>query len=249
MKVIVGSGWWCDGSVREWALGATETRTPMFFDYWYHQVLHCLVPSRVIVTDSSSPVKPDRTRYELLQWVELDRNYGHANDLRSGKINTKYCGFTRSVINGAMYALCCDADWYVYVEQDCLLMGEDFLRHAIGASSADVFLGQPAKNAKGLGGRVAAPMLQQSLIVVRRPALERFIESLLEAPWSDGEISPEETMRRLLNPFELLRVPYGRSRPIDFNRSHFYAQHLSESELREFRRRVNEVPIMASAER
>jgi hypothetical protein len=67
-------------------------------------------------------------------------------------------------------------------------------------------------------------MLQQSLIVVRRSGLERFLSGILGAPWTDGEVSPEETMRTRLEPYELLQVPYGRSRPIDFNRSHFYAQ-------------------------
>jgi Glycosyl transferase family 2 len=41
-------------------------------------------------------------------------------------------------------------------------------------------------------------------------------------------------MKRQLAPFEFVQVPYGRSRPIDFGRSHFYAQHLDEDELRQF---------------
>ena len=64
-----------------------------------------------------------------------------------------------------MHALCCDADFYVYIEQDCLLRGEDFLSHAIGNTSADILLGPPTENGKGLGGAVAAGMLQQSLII------------------------------------------------------------------------------------
>ena len=32
-------------------------------------------------------------------------------------------------------------------------------------------------------------------------------------------------------PYGLLQVPYGRSRPIDFGRSHFYVQHLTREEL------------------
>ena len=95
-KVIVGSGWWCDSSMHDWALGSTATRSPAFFDLWYRQVVRCLAPLRVVVTDSASPLKPDRRAYPLLQWIELDQNYGHANDLRIGRIKTKYSGFTRS---------------------------------------------------------------------------------------------------------------------------------------------------------
>jgi hypothetical protein len=193
--------------------------------------MRCLAPDRIIVTDSASPIKPDARSYERLQWVELDRNYGHANDIRLGNIRTKYSGFTRSVVNGATYALCCDADYYVYVEQDCLLVGEALLSHAIGDTTSDILLGRPAENAKGLNGAIAAPMIQQSLMVVRRAGLERFIEGLLGAPWTDGERSPEETMRQRLAPFDFVAIPHGRSRPIDFGATHFYAQHLEGEDL------------------
>jgi hypothetical protein len=230
-KVIVGSGWWCDNNRATWTIGAPATRSPAFFDLWLRQVHRCLRPHRVVVTDSASPIKPNDRSDASLVWIELDRNYGHALDLRAGRIKTKYSGFTRSVMIGATYALSCDADVYVYVEQDCLLVGEDFLAKAIGDASEDILLGARAENGVGINGALAAPMLQQSVIVVWREALERFIEGLVGSPWSDGEVSPEEIMARRLAPFGLLRIPYGRSRPIDFGLSHFYAQHLSETEL------------------
>jgi hypothetical protein len=230
-KVIVGSGWWCDNSRAPWTIGAPATRSPAFFDLWLRQVHRCLRPHRIVVTDSASPIKPDDRSDASLVWIELDRNYGHANDLRSDRIDTKYSGFTRSVMNGAMYALCCDADVYAYVEQDCLLVGDDLLARAIGDAAEDVLLGARTENGVGLNGRIAAPMLQQSLMIVRRGALERFITGLAGAPWSDGDISPEEIMARRLPPFGQLRIPFGRSRPIDFGLDHFYVQHLTELEL------------------
>lgn len=237
-KIVVASGWWCDRAQHDWALGSEATRAPEFFALWHRQVQRCLRPARIVVTDSASPVTPDITGYDGLQWIRLDRNYGHANDLRTGRIDTKYSGFTRSVINGAMYALCCDADYFVYVEQDCLLAGDDFLVHAIGDSSADILLGPAPQNGRGLNGAAAAPMLQQSLMIVRRTGLERFLIGLLGAPKGDGEVSPETTMRKRLVPFDFLRVPYGRSRPIDFDRPHFYAQHLDDEELDRFTKRL-----------
>jgi hypothetical protein len=230
-KVVVGSGWWCDGQRHRWMLGSLDTRATGFFPHWYRQVMRCLQPDRVVVTDSASPLKPDRTGLDALEWIELDANYGHPNDIRIGLLHHKWCGFTRTVLSGAMHALCCDADWYVYVEQDCLLQGDDFLEHAIGGSDEAIFLGAPTENGRGLNGNIAAPMLQQSLMIVRRDALPRFIDAIATAPWTDGEQSPEETMRLRLPPFGLVAVPYGRSRPIDFARSHFYAQHLEEDEL------------------
>jgi hypothetical protein len=232
-KVVVGSGWWYDGNRAEWTIGASATRSPGFFTLWLRQVHRCLRPHRIVVTDSASPIKPDDRSDPPLVWIELDRNYGHALHLKAGLIRTKYSGFTRSVMNGAMYALCCDADFYVYVEQDCIVVGDDLLAHAIGDATEDILLGAPTENGIGLHGTVAAPMLQQSLIIVRRGALERFIEGLVGSPWSDGEVSPEEIMARRLAPFGLLRIPFGRSRPIDFGRAHFYVQHLVDNELSE----------------
>jgi hypothetical protein len=237
-KVVVGTGWWCAEQPHDWTIGSPETRTQSFFETWRNQVLDCIAPAAIHVTDSAAPLKP--AGYNQLPgvvWTVLDRNYGHANDIRTGKIETKYSGFTRSVLLGATYALMCDATHYVYVEQDCLVFGRDFVDASIGGSGADIFLGKPTENGVGLSG-AAAPMLQQSVMIVRRSGLERFISQLLSAPHTDGEVSPEETMRQLLPPFDLLNVPYGRSRPIDPATPHFYAQHLSDVELELIRPRL-----------
>jgi len=233
-KVVVGSGWWCADSPHDWTIGSPSTRSVAFFDVWYRQVVRCLKPECIVITDSASPVKPDYRSYPAVRWIELDRNYGHPNDLRTGRIRTKYSGFTRAVINGAMYALCCDADFYVYVEQDCLLRGEDFLSHAVGDAAEDILMGRVTEKGRGLGGAPAAPMPQQSLVVVRNVGLPRFIEGIMNAPYTDGELSPEMIMHGRLATVGFLRVPYGRSRPIDFERSHFYAQHLNADELQRF---------------
>ena len=233
-KVVVGSGWWCADSPHDWTIGSPATRSVAFFNIWYQQLMHCLKPECVVITDSASPVKPDYRSYPAIRWIELDRNYGHANDLRTGRIRTKYSGFTRAVINGAMFALCCDADFYVYVEQDCLLKGEDFLSHAVGDATEDILMGRVTEKGRGLAGTPAAPMPQQSLVIVRKAGLARFIEGIVSTPYTDGELSPEMIMHDRLAPIGFVRVPYGRSRPIDFERSHFYAQHLNADELQRF---------------
>ena len=118
----------------------------------------------------------------------------------------------------------------------CLVRGENFLQHAIGDSDAEIFLGDRTQGGRGIEGKSAAPMYQQSCIIVRKSGLERFICGTLSGPESDGEKSPEVKMQRDLRPWEVLRVPYGRSRPIDFNRTHFYAQHFQRAELMQFLR-------------
>ena len=167
-KVIVGSGWWSSGSRSQWNKGDDLTRSPAFFALWHHQVLKSLDPSLILVTDSNSPNKPEWQRFDRVRWLELDKNYGHANDIRVGLSRTKYSGATRAQLTGALYALCCDADYYVYVEQDCLLKGEDFLTQAIGDEEFDFFCGQRAVGGRSFDGGIAASMLQESVMVMNR---------------------------------------------------------------------------------
>jgi len=53
-------------------------------------------------------------------------------------------------------------------------------------------------------------------MIVRRTGLERFIDAMLGAPWTDGKVSPKENMIRRMCPYGFIGVPFGRSRPIDF---------------------------------
>ncbi len=235
-KVIVGSGWWCGYTPHAWQVGDPLTTSPAFFELWYRQVRTCLDPAEIVVIDSASPVKPRRKLRAGVTWFELDRNYGHSNDIRVGLIQTKYSGGARSRILGCAYALCSDADIYVHVEQDCLLHGGRILEAALDGTTEPVVIG-----GLPIGGRnaldpetPAAAMHQNSLLIVRREGLERFLTGLVAGSETDGELSSEVKMARDCAPFDLLAIPFGRSRPIDFSMSHFYAQHLSAEELAEF---------------
>lgn len=233
-KIVVGSGWWSTPDRPQWRIGDDLTRSVAFFALWHRQVMKCINPTIIIVTDSHAPDKPDWKTFDRVQWIELDRNYGHAIDIGAGLIKTKYCGYTRSLIVGASFALCCEADYFVYVEQDCLLRGEEFVRTSIEGQGFDFFCGQRVAGGTRPGGGPAAANFQNSVLVMNRKGLERFIVKLLEAPETDGELSVEKKMERDMAPHGILRVPYGRSRPIDFSLSHFYAQHMSRDELAAF---------------
>ena len=236
-KLVVGSGWWCAPRTEDWVIGAPFTRSPDFFPLWLAHIRASLSPSEIVVVDSNSPIVPSTKLRNQVRWITLDENYGHAYELHLRSSGIKYCGFTRSVLLSAMYALTCDAD-FAYVEQDCLLFGADLLTTATEGLEGDIFLGAPAENATGLNGKVAARKIQQSLMYVRRAGLERFIGRLLQTPMKDSEVSPENIMERELRPFEILRIPYGRSRPIDPHLSHFYAQHLTDAELKSLEERL-----------
>ncbi len=232
-KVVVGSGWWSDHSPHDWTIGTQEAHTPAFFSLWLKLVKKYVSPSCIVVTDSHAPLKPSIVDRAGVEWIELDQNYGHSNDIRIGRISTKHSGFTRSLFLGATYAIACDADYYVYVEQDCVIHGDGILDAIVAGMEHPIALGARTSGGQGIEGR-AAPMFQQSLIVVARSGLERFISAILSAPETDGELPPEEKLARDLAPFSELCIPFGRSRPLDFSYPHFYAQHLTAVELASF---------------
>jgi hypothetical protein len=234
-KIVVGSGWWFDGRARDWTVGELVTRSPAFFDLWLGLVRKYIEPDLIVVIDSHAPIKPRRSARESVTWIELDRNYGHANDLRLGLITTRHSGGTRARIMGCAYALCCDADYFVYLEQDCVIRGKGFIDAALRGTTHPIVIGDRTTGGRNIvPGRIAAPMFQNSLIIVRRDGMERCLNALVSAPEPDGEVPPEAKMERNFQPFDVLAIPYGRSRPIDFGRSHFYAQHLVAEELAEF---------------
>lgn len=235
-RIIVGSGWWSTSEPNPWLIGDPVTRSPEFFPLWLYLVQKYIRPSQIIVVDSHSPRKPssDLRANSKVTWLELSKNYGHANDLRTGIASGKYCGVTRAVVLSATVALCNDADLFCYLEQGCLVHGEDFIRSALAGRHPTIMLGSPTEGGRGLHGGAAAPMHQMSLILVGRESLERFITSLMAAPESDGELSPELKLARYCAPFQLLAVPFGRSRPIDFSAPAFYVKHSTADELRQF---------------
>jgi len=233
-KVVVGSGWWSTSGHNPWLIGDAITRSPVFFSLWLYLVEKYIRPAQIVIFDSRSPRKPSPKLRSRVTWIEFDANYGHANDLRTGVVSGKYAGCTRAILAGATLALCNDADIFCYVEQGTLIRGHEFLSAALAGREPTIVLGERVAGGAGLHGGVAAAMHQMSLIVVGRRSLERFISAILSAPESDGELSPEVKLERQCTPFDVLGVPYGRSRPIDFSRPAFYIKHATAEELQRF---------------
>jgi hypothetical protein len=233
-KIVVGSGWWCDGTRNPWLIGDQISKMPEFFGLWLHLVRRYVEPDQIVIIDSRSPLKPAEHLRKDLTWIEMDRNYGHSNDIRIGKIATKFAGSTRAQLLGAMFALCNDADIFCYVEQDCIIRGRNLIDRALGGQQPGIVIGGPPVNAIALNGGPAAGFHQEAMIIVGRTSLDRFITGRMKGPETDGELSSEVKLTRDCAPIDILAIPYGRSRPIEFERPHYYAQHLTEDELRKF---------------
>jgi hypothetical protein len=234
-KIIVGTGWWCSGENTEGFMGDNIIRSKNFFDLWYHLVMKYINPSKIIVVDSASPIKPNLNKKQNVEFVSLDRNYLHSRALSKGILKTKYAGWTRSVFLSACYAHMCDADYYIYVEQDCLIRGEGLLDAAISGGSSGIWLGNQHRNARNVAGALfSSNVVQTSLLIARSESIMRLANGSIVGPQSDGEFAPEKRLMGNCKPYDLIQIPYGRNRPLAWDVGPMYAQHMTAEEVIEF---------------
>lgn len=234
MKYIIGSGWWCDGSgehkrsKRERNTSSNETRKLGFHDLWYHCVHKYSSPEKIFITDSASPVAPKWRDDEVV--VPLLGNYEYDGIWLTG--------WARSLINGAYYALMNnDIEYYVYVEQDCLIIGEGIIEHVISHM-------EKKKANFCYGTTIDDYKIDTSFVFVKRDFIFDFIrhylrgQDVLDKPYPERMfqyISKQRATRVTPLPFG-----YGRSRPIDMDKDMFYAQRWTDEELKKIKEKVYE---------
>ncbi|MBU0508403.1 hypothetical protein KKH27_06155 [bacterium] len=243
---IVHSGWWCDESRKhigtKYNSSDDRLRTPQFFNVWYENILAVSRPEKIIVVDSASPVRPELVG-KTVEFVSLPRNFGHGMVCQG-----RYGGWTRAFALGAYYAFLADADYSVFVEQDCLLVGDGIIERAIEN------LGQ-----RGISYGATSPVrIEQSFVVIRRDFIPRFLGRFLGMPDSDRDLFTEVKFQRIQkrdralsyaglarNEFVPLPFGYGRNRPIGFDDVHFYAQQWTTDELHNLHRRTG-LPFLSA---
>lgn len=180
-KYIITTGWWCEntnsGDNREKFNGAEDIRKVEFFDKWYKAIKKFTHAQNIVIIDSNSPIKPDIINKEDVKMVSLQSNAGHSTN-HKGKI----CGVTRAHLLGMSYVLCSDVDYWVYIEQDALIFGKDIIETAISESKKGIIF--------GCGWKTPQPT-QQSLMIIHKDYIAKFIERYLSISKNDNEISPE----------------------------------------------------------
>ncbi|MCB1060855.1 MAG: hypothetical protein KDB65_11535 [Calditrichaeota bacterium] len=236
---IIHSGWWCDETRRHIGANYNESddrvRTPGFFDVWYECVKTFADPVQIFVADSASPLKPDLSNKQV-EWVNLAKNFKHGMICEG-----KYGGWTRSFSLGAMHAYLNDADYSVFLEQDCLIVGEGIIEDCIAKMG----------NAKIMYGATSPVRIEQSFVVIRRDYILDFLHGFLGMKQSDKDLFTEVKFQRLQKRaralravglpaagFEPLPFGFGRNRPLDLSEPKFYAQQWSREELESLNKRV-----------
>ncbi|SDV48608.1 hypothetical protein [Chitinasiproducens palmae] len=254
---VITSGWWCgeksERNEKRVEYGSPTIREKQFFSTWYDSINRNSSPEKILIVDSASPTLPDLPPDARLELLRLNENGGHATS-HVGHLS----GFTRAVVAGLAYALACEVDYWVYVEQDAILKGEGIIEYALGNLSRGIAFGN------GIG---TPQPIQQSVMIVRKDHIARFINALTGIRARDAEISPEvkfamaatpltrflpefifrapsriewagrlharliRVFFRTLRGYDYLPYGYGRSRPIDFSQPFYYFQHGSDEEL------------------
>jgi hypothetical protein len=238
---IIHSGWWCDASGKhigtQYNQSDDRIRTPKFFNVWYECVRTFANPEKIIVVDSASPLKPDISDKDV-EIVSLKKNFKHGMICEG-----QYGGWTRAFALGAYYSYLNDADYSVFIEQDCLIVGEGIIERAIEN------MGEKGRISYGAESPVR---IEQSFVVIRRDFLLEFLNRFLGFKQRDCELFTEVKFQRIQkmdhalsylglrqDSFVPLPFGFGRLRPIDFSVNHFYAQQWEPSELRELLRRTS----------
>ena len=237
---IIGTGWWCDGtgrhagSIQNHMQSTDFIRKKDFFKLWYHFVNKYTNPLKIIIIDSNSPVKPKLLNDSRIEFLSMRKNFGHPVD--SLKKQT-LSGASRAVLEGAFYSYLNDVDYFIYIEQDCLIYGQGWPERCF----------EKMKNKKimyGAGEGTPQPQ-QMSLMILKREFIPVFINKfiknwdktrrLLKKGQNQRNYSPERRLYKLFKKnVDLLPFGYGRVRPINFDDMYFYAQYLSKEELEKF---------------
>lgn len=250
---VIGSGWWSkdnEGFSKERKkLGDDFIRSPEFHHLWYESISRYTTPNKIIIVDSASPQKPPLNLKDgRIEFISLDKNYGHATNCIG-----KFGGWLRSCLLGVAYAWMCDADYFVYVEQDVLLYGEGIIEHAISRMNHSFMFGR-----FGQGLRTKTPQpLQQSFFIIKKPAYLEFMQRMEQIRGTDQEIFPEikftqirynwlpkaliytrfGKLWRILTAdlwYDWLPYGYGRERPLNWNDPFFYFQHGTINEIQQY---------------
>jgi hypothetical protein len=244
---IVCSGWWCNEKERDYSFGSDLIRGKEFHKLWFHSISKYTNPKKVFICNNNSPILPSYD--ESVEFTSLNLNAGHATNLVSGH---KYCGWTSSILLGLSYVELCDTDYFVYVEQDVLLLGNNIIEHTINKmneNKLNFIFGEP---------RSSPQPLEVSLFVVKRSFITSLLNKYKSIALDDSELSPEiklamcvlnvpnlpnrilkskyfaYILRKILSNKYFHDFGYGRHKPVNFAEGLLYFQHGSQSEIDDY---------------
>jgi hypothetical protein len=259
---LVCTGWYSTDAPRSYVtFGDDGIRNNVFRPLWWQSIDTFVKPQHVLIVDSASPVKPQDASYTSTnyQYIEMLRNPGHSQNC-----TTHYAGYMASVILGLEYALLNDVDFFLYIEQDALTYGKDFVKKIKQSLLKSDFV---------FGNAGARSEIEQSVFALSKKGIRNFLSALHAIEYSDRQVPPEMKfmyaashlngtpldgllswdnplwVRRpftrlffqlmpLFGQYTLLPFGYGRVRPINFDDDIFYFQQGTKEEINLYKQRT-----------
>jgi len=230
---IIGSGWFSDEKgvsdfgkqtlTHQQRYGGTAARSTQFSQHWLASILEMeRLPKKIMICDADSvdPLHEFVLSHPLVSINPQTQNFGHGSMCESQNI---LCGWARGVLMGAMYTYNNSVDYYVYVEQDVLLMGNQCISKAIehmNLVQKPICFGS---------GDETPQKLQQSFFIVKSSFLPQFISRLVS--WTDNRITEENKYFQCFQ-HDMTFLPFrgGRQRQ-GLNPHMYYKQHMDIPEM------------------
>lgn len=166
--------------------------------------------------------------------IPTNYNLGHIGDLLNGTSRHVFCGWSASMLAGAMIAYNCGKDM-VYKESDCLAFGPWMQTMYNELGSAGLIFGRKHQSEPWMP-------CSQSLFLVRHSYIPTFVSRYL-ALGTDNDVNnlPETKFQRLeeadWDNVKRLSFGYDRERPVNFRDPVFYLQKITTSEMQELIKR------------
>jgi hypothetical protein len=234
---IIGSGWFSDvhnktsigreTNKHQKLYGGISGRNQNFSKYWLSHILNQNVkPKKIFILDADSPeeININVKNHYLVEISKQLKNFGHGAYCANRNI---LCGWARGFLYGAMQAYLNDCD-YVYVEQDLLLFGKNFIENIFK------LLKKNNKQVCCIDGSDTPQNLQQSLVVVKHSYLIKYITGLLNS--ENNRISEEQKHYNVIKN-DIMWSPYrgGRHRK-NLDKENYCLQHLNSKELEKLKK-------------
>lgn len=229
---VIGTGWWCDGTLGEGEPSDRVMISKDFFSTWYEHVIAYSDPRAIIVVDSKSPIKPLFTQYKDVQSISLTKNYPPFMKFREGKnpYGTFRTAATRQMYLGAFYAYFTGTDYFVWVEQDCLIHGKGIIDKAIEnmQEATDISFGEFDDDLK----------VETSFIVMKAASIPKIFDAYLRVKNDRPELKYWKMTHNGFINHVWFPFGQGRNRPIKFEDQYYYAQQLTNEELARFKKEL-----------
>jgi len=227
---VIGTGWWCDGTGTHYNSkgnnSSDATRQREFFPIWYAHIMAYANPKTIILVDSNSPVKPDFSSFDGVQVVDMLRNFPIGDKTCRNPFRTDATAAARQMYVGAFYAYLTDVDYFIWVEQDCLIHGDNIIETALESmGDADMSAGR---------WDFQDYHMELSFLIMKASSVPHLFNSYLRSNRPKPEMKYWDVVHQDDVNFSWLPFGCGRMRPIDFTASHYYAQHLTDKEIEKF---------------